>query len=425
MMHATAPRLLQATTSRSASTAGRLLFDRDYHIHLGGAIPPSLIETWVRDEKLTLDDEISDLVAATSACDNVSSSSYHSPMIKVRRAFEDYRGFAICKQSQQQIMNKVDVYTSAYNTRQYDSLPVFLTLYRAFSKRHLLYTHAHEICRGPFVHPCADVRVSIPHPNSREDNNLKSEESTSQFAQRAMEEMMYFQSCLLPTQNLFINFRRQTFNVKRNLEYFNAFVTLLSDEVAAAAADGESKHVLFKHRLAFDFAGQPLPIMQTLPLVDKLRNAFPSSFICYHHGEVCPGIKFSDRVKHTFDLIPYVDRIGHGLCLGLAVLGINPDFDDSTDVKNRVMNKEAALQENKALAYQCLQQLAEQKIGIEISPTCNISLGGAMSKQILIEYVREFLKMGVDVFVGTDDPGFLNTTMGKEIVILQSAGLCS
>jgi len=351
-MHRTARRLLQAST-RSASTAGRLLFDRDYHIHLGGAIPPSLIASWVRDEKLSLDDEISDLVAATSTGGDVSPS-HHPPLITVRRAFEDYRGFAICKQSQQK-MNEVDVYASAYNTRQCDSLPEFLTLYRAFSKRHLLYSHAHEICRGPFVHPYADVRVSIPYPKSSENNNLinNSEESPSQYAQRAMEEMMYFQSCLLPTQKLFITFPRQTFNVKRNLEYFNAFITLLSDEVAAAAsysAHGESKYMI-QHPLAFDFAGQPLPTTQTLPLLDKLRNAFPSSFICYHHGEVCPGIKFSDRVKHTFDLIPYVDRIGDGLCLGLAVLGINPDFDDINDDVNKVMNKEATLQENKALAY--------------------------------------------------------------------------
>ena len=117
---------------------------------------------------------------------------------------------------------------------------------------------------------------------------------------------------------------------------------------------------------------------QTLPLLDKLRTAFPSSFICYHHGEVCPGIAFSDRVKDTFDLIPYVDRIGHGLCLGLAVLGINPDFDSIKDV-NAAVNKEAVLQENKDLALQCLEQLAEKKIGIEISPTCNITLGGARS----------------------------------------------
>lgn len=396
-MHPTAVRLQQAT--RSTSTAGRLLFDRDYHIHLGGAIPLSLITSWVREGKLTLDDEISDLVSAKSSC--------HLSSITVRRAFEDYRGFAISKQ-----MNDVDVYARAYNTRQYDSLPVFLTLYRAFSKRHLLYLHAHEICRGEFVHPHADVRVSIPHPKSGNDS---SEELPSQYAQRAVEEMIYFQSCLLPTQKLFITFPRQTFNVNKNLEYFISFIDLLSDHTSAG---GDSNY-----QLAFDFAGQPLPTAQTLPLLDTLRNTFPSSFICYHHGEVCPGIAFSDRVKHTFDLIPYVDRIGHGLCLGLAVSGIDPDFDGIKDV-NAAVKKEVTLQENKEQAYLCLQQLAEQNIGIEISPSCNITLGGAMSEQILTDYVKEFLKMGADVYVGTDDPGFLNTTLEKEISLLQRAGLC-
>ena len=78
-MHSTALRLLQA---RSASTAGRLLFDRDYHIHLGGAIAPSLIASWVHEGKLTLNDAISDLVAAPTP-------SRHPPSITVRRAFED------------------------------------------------------------------------------------------------------------------------------------------------------------------------------------------------------------------------------------------------------------------------------------------------------------------------------------------------
>eukprot|EP00984_Skeletonema_dohrnii_P034433 scaffold33557_cov119-Skeletonema_dohrnii-CCMP3373.AAC.7 len=149
-MHSTALRLLQAP--RSASTAGRLLFDRDYHIHLGGAIAPSLIASWVHEGKLTLNDEISDLVAAPVTPSRHATKSRHPPSITVRRAFEDYRGFSISKQSEQQ-MSDVDIYTSAYITRQYDSLPVFLTLYRAFSKRHLLYLHAHEICRGAFVLP--------------------------------------------------------------------------------------------------------------------------------------------------------------------------------------------------------------------------------------------------------------------------------
>ena len=399
----TAVRLLEATRS---TTAGRLLFDRDYHIHLGGAISLSLITSWVREGKLNLDDEISDLVAAKSTC--------HLPSITVRRAFQDYRGFAISKQSRQKLSD-VDVYASAYNTRQYDSLPVFLTLYRAFSKRHLLYLHAREICRGEFVHPHADVRVSIPHPESGTDN-INSDELPSQYAQRAMEEMIYFQSCLLPTQKLFITFPRQTFNIDRNLEYFNAFIDLLADH--ALLADEDSSY-----QLAFDFAGQPLPTAQTLPLLDTLRNTFPSSFISYHHGEVCPGIAFSDRVKHTFDLIPYVDRIGHGLCLGLAVLGIDPELDGIKDV-DAAVKKEVILRESKEQAYLCLEQLAEQSIGIEISPSCNISLGGAMNEQILTDYVKEFLKMGVDVYVGTDDPGFLNTTLKKEISLLHKAGLC-
>jgi len=47
-----------------------------------------------------------------------------------------------------------------------------------------------------------------------------------------------------------------------------------------------------------------------------------------------------------------------------------------------------------------------------------------MNEQILTDYVKEFLKMGVDVYVGTDDPGFLNTTLKKEISLLHKAGLC-
>ena len=399
-MHTTALRLQKATRSTS-TTGGRLRFNRDYHIHLGGAIPSSLIASWVKDGELSLNDHIADLAAATSTNNQL-------PSITVQRAFEEYRKFAISSTSSRKVNSDVDVYASAYNTRQYDSLPVFLTLYRAFSKRHLLHSHAHEISRGEFVHPHADVRVSIPHPNNYDNNST---ESPFHYAQRAIEEMVHFHSCILPTQKLFITFPRQTFNVNTNLEYYNAFINLLADHTSSGGA--------FVDQLAFDFAGQPLPTPQTLPLLAKLRNTFPSSFICYHHGEVCPGITFSDRVKHAFDLIPYVDRIGHGLCLGLAVLDINPDFPN-----NGVDSIEANLQENKDLAYQCLEKLAERKIGIEISPTCNITLGGARKEKILTDYVREFLRMGVDVYVGTDDPGFLNTTIEREIAILQRAGLC-
>ena len=84
-------------------------------------------------------------------------------------------------------------------------------------------------------------------------------------------------------------------------------------------------------QLNFDFAGQPLPLNETIPLLEKLRGTFPSAFICYHHGEVCPHIPFSDRVNDTLQLLPYVNRIGHGLCLGLAILEINPDDISSSE----------------------------------------------------------------------------------------------
>ena len=164
-----------------------------------------------------------------------------------------------------------------------------------------------------------------------------------------------------------------------------------------------------KRELCFDFAGQPLPVANTLPLLEKLRDAFPDSFICYHHGEVCPHIPFSERISDTQLLLPYVNRVGHGLCLGLAILDINPDNNEHSNT----------LAINKDTAYECLHHMAENNIGIEVSPTCNVTLGGARNEQILRKYVKEFLSSGVDIFVGTDDPGFLGTSLEKEVAILK------
>jgi hypothetical protein len=76
----------------------------------------------------------------------------------------------------------------------------------------------------------------------------------------------------------------------------------------------------------FDFAGQPLPLTQTTDLLSALRIIFPSAFISYYHGELCPGIPFNDRVKDTMELLPHINRLGHRLCLGLAVLRLNPEL---------------------------------------------------------------------------------------------------
>mmetsp|Transcript_32834 Transcript_32834/g.69068 ORF Transcript_32834/g.69068 Transcript_32834/m.69068 type:complete len:440 (+) Transcript_32834:163-1482(+) len=389
---------------------GRLFFDRDYHIHLGGAIPPAFIADWIHEGHLALNDEIPDLVASSS-----STKNRNIPMITVRKALLKYRGVALHPLD----LKGHDLFLSAYNAPAYTSLPTFLTLYRAYSKRNLLYKHASRIARGACAHQYADIRVSIPHPN---ESLNEAKESPSIYAKRALDEMIYFHSCLLPGQKLFITFPRQTFSTHKNWEYFASFVDLLESTIENSSDTNNNTPWLRSQHLAFDFAGQPLPLAETLPLLDKLRNTFPYAFICYHHGEVCPHIPFSDRVRDTQLLLPYVNRIGHGLCLGLAVLGINPDDwgVDSTIDRTLLENEKEVVAINKKLAYQCLHQMEKLKIGIEVSPTCNITLGGARSERVLKEYVKEFLDCGVHVFVGTDDPGFLGTSLEKEIAILGS-----
>jgi hypothetical protein len=61
-----------------------LFHDRDYHVHLGGAIPPSLISEWIDAGHLNMDDIIPDLVVAPEG-------SVH-PTISVRDALIKYRG---------------------------------------------------------------------------------------------------------------------------------------------------------------------------------------------------------------------------------------------------------------------------------------------------------------------------------------------
>ena len=64
---------------------GTLYSDRDYHIHLGGAIPSSLIADWINSGQLSLDDAIPDLVALSSSSSN-SSDVGNDPQITVRQA---------------------------------------------------------------------------------------------------------------------------------------------------------------------------------------------------------------------------------------------------------------------------------------------------------------------------------------------------
>lgn len=439
-----------ATTSADSDTKhivttnkhirGRLFTDRDYHVHLGGAIPPCLISQWIEEGHLALENEIPDLVAASANVSLRKDTHFKAdagknvrelPMISVRDALIQYRevNYSMTRQQKGE-----KTFLSAYNDPPYPNLPVFLTLYRAYSKRFLLHQNAKTIAgmsanQGGLIHPKAEVRVSLPPPNERHSFERAEKESYLAYASRALEEMIHFQASLLPSQKLVITFPRQTFNVDNNREYLFAFLELLRSSIDSKShseyidptTPSFSSSPGFpwskSNPPAFDFAGQPLPLAETLPLLERLRSLFSSSEIFYHHGEVCPHIEFSKRVKDTFELLPYVNRIGHGLCLGLAILGMNPE------IGNRQCDQippqlKASIEENRQSAYDCLKTIARSNIGIEVSPTCNITLGGAQSKEILRKYVQKFLNIGVDVFVGSDDPAFLNTTLETEIQLL-------
>lgn len=189
---------------------GRLFYDRDYHVHLGGAISPLLVAQWIESGQLSIHDNIPDLVSA--------SSSDHG-FIKVWDALVKYRGIDEA------------LFLTAYNTPNYSNLPTFLTMYRAYSKRHLLYEHAAAIARGEFMHSHADVRVSLPVPNEHSVDD----ESEMQYAYRAVEDMLHYYSSLLPTQRLFMTVPRQTFNMCKNYGYFNSFVNTLAEMSENAA----------------------------------------------------------------------------------------------------------------------------------------------------------------------------------------------
>ena len=184
------------------------------------------------------------------------------------------------------------------------------------------------------------------------NEHAKDEERETQYANRAFEDMLHFSNSLLPTQRLFITVPRQTFNKQKNHRYFNSFVNVLAERIA-------DNTVLFSNQEpAFDFAGQPLPLSQTIECLCKLRTTFPNAYICYHHGEMYPGISFTDRVKDTLGLLQFVDRIGHGLCLGLALLNIYSE--ENGILRDGSAMQKTILDQNREIALLCLNRMAQK-----------------------------------------------------------------
>mmetsp|Transcript_25742 Transcript_25742/g.38024 ORF Transcript_25742/g.38024 Transcript_25742/m.38024 type:complete len:544 (-) Transcript_25742:159-1790(-) len=424
---------------------GTLHLDRDYHVHLGGAITKDLIIEWEKNGLLDLDEEIDDLV-----------SGNNSRRITVRRALEQYRvGYEENVSSNADCESKLLL--SSYYQKPYPSLPIFLTLYRAYSRRNTVLQNASQIAMKG-IHPDADVRMSLPCPSSllsssSSENSANGKDlSPAEYALLAMKEMEYFRDCIQCSppstlllisdppmsspstisyqgRRLVITIPRQTFNSTKHYDYFVAFVDLLKSlhfEYDRTNSSDNSSPTSLPPPLEpiFDFAGEPLHVDKTLPLLKYIRHCFPSKFsyvddadsnyhisetvkktkgctILYHHGEITPHIPLQQRVEDAIKLLPYINRMGHAICLGIAL-------QQHQHRKNNESKKIVSMAKN------CLKEMCFRDIGIEVTPSCNLSLGGAHN----LEYVKMFLDAGVDVYVGTDDPGFTGSTFVEEARLL-------
>eukprot|EP01116_Phalansterium_solitarium_P002347 TRINITY_DN12305_c0_g1_i1.p1 TRINITY_DN12305_c0_g1~~TRINITY_DN12305_c0_g1_i1.p1 ORF type:complete len:353 (+),score=39.11 TRINITY_DN12305_c0_g1_i1:188-1246(+) len=314
--------------------------DRDHHIHLGGAVPLELVKEWAENGLISDSQILIDLHAAHFG----QSISTKDALLKYRKG-----------------LSLVEAYQA-----HYDTLEDFLTLFRAYAPQELVRANAARIMKS--IAPRADIRISVPKPQGDPD----------EWAQKTITEFTYYKQCLQPEQNLVLQFQRQEFNNQLNRAHFNALTAALARQSVIQPM--------------FDFASKPVRVPDIVELLRQIRTDLPKAYIIYHHGELVSAFDLADRVEDVELLLPYVDRIGHAICLGVA---------------------EGELGER---ACQILRSMAQRKIGIEVNPTSNITLGGAPN----LNYVHRFVQCGVDLYLGTDDPGFLATDLDKERDMLRA-----
>ena len=329
----------------------RIYTDRDYHVHLGGAIPKELIKQWIKQGDLSENDTIMDFH---------THDSFHCKLepIMIRDALQKYR--------------KGKGFLDAYQA-PYDSLEDFLTLYRAYSRHRLVYSYACEIAQS--IYPKADIRMSVPFPP---------EGAPDIWAQETLKKARYYQSCFGTEQQLILLFPRNHFTARKNREYWQALIQSIKDQ------DPERADYI---NPAFDFAAVPIEVSEMVEMLAFIKQEIPEAFIAYHHGETCL-LPLEVEVCGAKKLLPFIDRMGHGMCLGLA-LQSSSEFIS-------------------AIAHEVLEEMAEREIGIEVAPTGNTMINKS------IEYYCSFLEKGVDLYLGTDDPGFIRTNLDKETRLLYS-----
>eukprot|EP00708_Paratrimastix_pyriformis_P003880 GAFH01002685.1.p1 GENE.GAFH01002685.1~~GAFH01002685.1.p1 ORF type:complete len:348 (-),score=38.86 GAFH01002685.1:55-1074(-) len=323
-----------------------LHLDADYHNHLSGSIPYDMVQKWFKDGDLPEDRMLTDLFPGPN----------HGKKLTVSQALSTYRGGRS--------------FLDAYQAR-YQNIEAFLTMFRAYAEGHLVDANSTAIARAIF--PKADVRVTVPDASSLPYYPGKKEIIPPlEWSRKAIAYMIEQGHALGPDQNLVIHFPRLYFTNNKNREYLAAFLSLMK---------GQTELKPF-----FDFANFIRPVSETIEVVQTVREAYPLGTVLYHHGEFSATIPQSQRIADGHLLAPYVNRLGHGICFGQVPADLREAADNA------------------------LRTFAERRVGIEVCPTSNLTLGGAHD----LSYVRHFLDMGVDVFAGTDDPGFLNCTLESE-----------
>lgn len=317
--------------------------DRDYHVHHSGSVSKELIHRW-HEEGLIGGEDLFD-----------THHDADPPFLSVQHALQKYRkGLPL-----------VEAYQAPY-----DSLDDFITMYRAYAPEDLCREYTTEICKG--LDPRAEIRCSVPPP----------EGEPLPWAKEAIDTLHFYQENLLPNQRLVIAFERMFFNNSTHMDHLRALLSLLQDNAATIP------------RPCFDFVSKIYRVPDMIEVLEEIRKVLPESTVLYHHGEMTSAFSLLDRIQDAERLLPYVNRIGHGICLGVAPPG-------------SLERKEAD---------RILRLYAERGVGIEINPTCNLTLGGASD----LSYCKRFLDHGVNLYLGTDDPGFLNTTLDQEREILEA-----
>ena len=150
----------------------------------------------------------------------------------------------------------------------------------------------------------------------------------------------------------------------------------------------------------FDFAALPRPIAEMAPMLAYIRSELPRAEIYFHHGETTGVVPFEAEVAGAAAIVPHVDRIGHAMCLGLAAQG----------------KPEGAPPALAAAAAAALRAMARRGVGVEVCP-----IGNAMLNSNDLSYYAEFAARGVELYVGTDDPGFTGCNLEGEVAAVRAA----